>query len=229
MNLGLLEKNLNLNFCHKELLREAVTHRSYLNEHREENLRSNERLEFLGDAVLEFAVSKLLYQHFPLAPEGFLTACRSQIVQTRALSDLAAKFSLGNFLLLSKGEEESNGRQNPGLLENAFEAVIGAIFIDQGIEKAISFIAEHFTPLIVALSPDRLKDAKSLLQEKTQEREKITPAYRVLRQAGPEHAKIFTVGVYLGKNKLAEGQGRSKQEAEEAAARAALEKTDQNW
>lgn len=222
MNLENLEKEIQIKFKNKELLREAMTHRSYLNEHRGEKLNSNERLEYLGDAVLEFTISKLLFEHFPQEPEGFLTACRSQIVQTKSLANLANELALGNYLLLSKGEEESGGRQNSGLLENAFEALIGAIFLDQGVQKTIRFIHQHFEILISHLSSENLKDAKSLLQEKAQEAEKITPIYRVLDEVGPDHAKIFTVGVYLGEKKLAEGQGRSKQEAEEAAAKAAL-------
>ncbi len=223
MNLDNLEKNLDIAFKDKELLREALIHRSYLNEHREEKLCSNERMEFLGDAVLEFAVSKILFQHFPQEPEGFLTACRSQIVQTKALAALAKKFNLGEFLFLSKGEEESGGRANLGLLENAFEAVLGAIFLDQGIEKTTLFIEKNFDPIIANLSPENLKDAKSLLQEKTQEREKITPTYKLVDEDGPDHSKTFTMGVFLGNKKLAEGQGRSRQEAEEQAAEHALE------
>lgn len=222
MNLETLEKNLKIEFKNKKLLREALTHRSYLNEHRGEQLTSNERLEFLGDAILEFLVSRLLFEHFPTSPEGFLTACRSQVVQTRTLCLLAQRLGLGDFLLLSKGEEESGGRKNPGLLENAFEALIGAIFLDQGVEKARVFVAAQFIPQIISLSPESLKDAKSELQEKTQEKEKITPAYRLLAEKGPDHAKTFTVGVYLARKKLAEGQGPSKQEAEVKAAQAAL-------
>ncbi|MDP3955233.1 MAG: ribonuclease III [bacterium] len=221
---------INLGFCfnNKELLREALIHRSYLNEHRHENLNSNERLEFLGDAVLEFGVSHLLFEHFSQEPEGFLTACRSQIVQTKALAVLSSGLNIGDFLFLSKGEEESGGRKNPALLENAFEAVIGAVFMDQGIEKALSFIEESFMPIINSLSVDNLKDDKSLLQEKTQERDKITPTYKLIDDEGPDHAKIFTMGVFLGKKKLAEGKGRSRQEAEEEAAKYALEKYYKN-
>ncbi|MDP3888659.1 MAG: ribonuclease III [bacterium] len=224
MKLDALEKDLEVAFKDKKLLKESLTHRSYLNEHREEELQSNERLEFLGDAVLELVVSRLLFEHFPEAPEGFLTACRSQIVQTKALALLAQKLNLGDCLLLSKGEEESGGRKNPGLLENAFEALVGAIYLDCGIEVSNSFLIELFNPMIAALEPGNLKDAKSLLQEKTQEKEKITPGYKVVDQFGPEHAKTFTVAVYTGTKKLAEGKGRSKQEAEEEAARLALEK-----
>lgn len=228
IDLSNLETNLGFEFKNKQLLREALIHRSYLNEHRNENLSSNERLEFLGDAVLEFGVSDLLFERFPEEPEGFLTACRSQIVQTKALSVLSSGLKIGDFLFLSKGEEESGGRKNPALLENAYEALVGAIFLDQGIGKALSFIKESFMPVINSLSVDNLKDDKSLLQEKTQERDKITPTYKLINDEGPDHAKIFTMGVYLGKKKLAEGRGRSRQEAEEAAAKDALEKFYKN-
>lgn len=228
MNLNNLEEKLNLKFKNKSLLREAITHRSYLNEHQHEKLNSNERLEFLGDAVLEFAASKILFERFLGETEGFLTACRSQVVQTKTLSRLATNLDLGSYLLLSKGEEDGGGRKNQALLENAFEALVGAIFLDLGIQKATEFVSEHFLPLIENLKLEDLKDAKSLLQEKTQEKEKITPSYRVLGEIGPDHAKTFTVGVYLGKNRISTGQGRSKQEAEEEAARTALEKSYQS-
>lgn len=227
MNFSDLEKKLETQFRDQKLLREALTHRSYLNEHQETGLHSNERLEFLGDAILEFVVSRLLFKRFPNSPEGFLTACRSQVVQTKTLSSLAQNIKLGDFLFLSKGEEESGGRRNSGLLENAFEALIGAIFLDQGIEKTTQFIKGQFSPVLDALSPEKLKDAKSFLQEKTQEKEKMTPTYRVLEEIGPDHAKVFTVAVYLDKRELAQGKGYSKQEAEEKAAQAALEKNYQ--
>lgn len=223
INLENLEEKIEIKFKNKSLLQEALTHRSYLNEHQGESRNSNERLEFLGDAVLEFVISKLLFEYFPTNPEGFLTACRSQIVQTKTLSLLALQLDLNEFLYLSKGEEDSGGRLNPSLLENAYESLIGAIFLDQGIEAVTNFIIKYFQPLIVNLSLENLKDAKSLLQEKAQEKEKTTPFYRVLDEEGPDHAKVFTVGVFLGKIHLASGQGRSKQEAEEKAAASALE------
>lgn len=224
MELHNLEKTLSLSFKNKTLLREALTHRSYLNEHPDSPCHSNERLEFLGDAVLEFTISKFLYDKFPDYPEGVLTAFRSRIVQTKSLAALAEEFSLGDFLFLSRGEEEGGGRKNPGLLENAFEALLGAIFLDFGIKKAEEFVKKHFGPIIKNLKPSDLKDHKSLLQEITQEKEKITPIYKVLSQIGPDHAKIFTVGVYLGEEKIGEGTGTSKQTAEEEAAKKALKK-----
>ena len=222
-DLSKFEIKLGFSFNNKELLQEALVHRSYLNEHRNQNLNSNERLEFLGDAVLELGISHLLFQHFPKEPEGFLTACRSQIVQTKTLALISSGLNIGDFLLLSKGEEESGGRKNPSLLENALEALIGAIFLDQGIDKVLSFIEASFMPIINSLSVDNLKDAKSLLQEKTQGKDKITPTYKLINDEGPDHAKTFTMGVFLGKKELAEGKGRSRQEAEEDAAKRALE------
>lgn len=224
MNLLNLEKKLEISFKNKNLLREALTHRSYLNEHPDLSLSSNERLEFLGDAILEFLISRLLFEQFPSFSEGILTACRSKIVRTKTLSSLAKDFSLGEFLFLSKGEEEGGGRVNLGLLENAFEALLGAIFLDQGMEKADQFVKKHFLPIIGEIKPSELKDAKSLLQELAQEKEKITPTYRVISGIGPDHAKIFTVGVFLGKKKIGEGKGVSKQEAEEEAAQKALDR-----
>lgn len=222
MDSNKLEEKLNISFKNKNLLKEALTHRSYLNEHPSFSLSSNERLEFLGDAILEFLISKLLFERFPDRSEGVLTAFRSRIVRTKTLSEVAQNFGIGEFLFLSKGEEEGGGRKNPGLLENAFEALIGAIFLDEGIEKVADFVKKIFVPIIKELRPSDLKDSKSLLQELAQEREKITPLYKPLTQVGPDHAKIFTIGVYLGEKKLAEGSGPSKQEAEEEAAKNAL-------
>ncbi|MFZ5366314.1 MAG: ribonuclease III [Patescibacteria group bacterium] len=222
MDLENLEKKLGISFKNKNLLQEALTHRSYLNEHPNSTRSSNERLEFLGDAILEFLISRLLFKQFPNSPEGVLTAFRSRIVQTKTLSRMAQKFSLGEFLFLSRGEEEGGGRKNSGLLENAFEALVGAIFLDQGIDEVNKFVKENFEPEILSLKPSDLKDAKSLLQELAQEKEKITPTYKVLSQVGPDHAKMFTVGVYLGEEKIGEGAGLSKQKAEEEAAKAAL-------
>ena len=219
---SLLEQKIKIKFNHPELLKEALTHRSYLNEHPASLLSSNERLEFLGDAILEFLISEMLFNRFPHSSEGILTASRSQMVQTKSLAQAALKFDLGSFLLLSKGEEEGGGRQNLSLLENAFEALIGAIFLDQGLEKTKEFVFNYFDPIIKSLKPSDLKDAKSLLQEITQEKEKITPVYKILSQEGPDHAKIFSVAVYLNNKKLGEGRGPSKRKAEEEAAKETL-------
>lgn len=228
MNLSLLEKKLGVNFKNSALLQQSLIHRSYLNEHQNENFCSNERLEFLGDAVLELLVSRKIYQDFPNLPEGTLTAIRSRIVCTESLAQIAAELDLGRFLLLSRGEEDGGGRENPTLLANCLEAIIGAIYLDQGDKNIEKFFETYFTPKIPSFTDENLKDAKSLLQERTQETEKFTPYYKVLDQEGPDHAKTFTVGVFLGEKRLAQAKGRSKQEAEEAAARLALENFTQN-
>lgn len=223
MNLEKLEKNLEIIFKNKGLLREALIHRSYLNEHPEKNFRSNERLEFLGDAVLEFLITRTLFENFPEAQEGELTALRSQIVQTKTLAKLAKKLKIGEFMLLSRGEEEGGGRENESLLANAFEALLGAIFLDQGVTQVFKFVKKQFDAQILSTASKNLKDYKSLLQEITQEKEKITPAYKIIKETGPDHAKIFITGVFLQKKLLGKGKGHSKQEAEQQAAKVALE------
>lgn len=224
INLTKLEKNLGLTFNHQELLKTALTHRSCLNETKEKELQSNERLEFLGDAVLSLVVSKFLYEKFSTVGEGDLTNYRASLVKGKALAKVAIEIGLGSYLLLSRGEEEENGRQNPGLLADALEALIGAIFIDQGLESASSFISRHLLPLLPAIiASGTFRDHKSLLQENVQAKLKAAPAYKVLVMSGPDHERVFTVGVFLGTKKLGEGKGRSKQEAEREAARVALE------
>lgn len=223
MNLADLEKKLVLNFKNKSLLRQSLIHRSYLNEHPNEGSSSNERLEFLGDAILEFVISKMLFGKFPDVAEGTLTALRSNLVRTESLAKIAHSLEIGEYLYLSRGEEESGGKTNQTLLANALEAVIGAIYEDKGIQEVSEFIERNFEAKI-SESLKNLKDCKSLLQEKAQRKEKITPSYKVLGEEGPNHSKTFTVGVYLNKKKLAEGKGHSKQTAEEEAARIALEK-----
>lgn len=227
MNIQTLEKKIGFSFKEKDYLSRAVTHRSYLNEHPSENLSSNERLEFLGDAILELLISKRIYDDFPGLPEGDLTALRSKIVCTKTLSEIATQLDLGSFLHLSRGEDESGGRKNSTLLANCLEAIIGAVFLDQGLEKAKEFVENHFSPKIPEIVKENLKDAKSLFQEISQEKEKTTPVYQVLGEEGPDHAKVFTIGVFIGRKKISQAQGRSKQEAEENAAKLALEKYDQ--
>jgi len=224
INLEILEKKLEICFKNKTILKEALIHRSYLNEHPDVKIPSNERLEFLGDAILEFIISKILFEKFPKETEGFLTAFRSKIVQTETLYQIAKNLSLGEFLFLSKGEEKEKGRENRGILENALEALIGAIFLDQGMEKTEAFIKKHFLPIILNTKPSDLRDPKSLFQEIVQEKEKITPRYKIISEEGPDHAKIFTVGVYIRGEKIADGKGPSKQKAEEKAATLALKK-----
>ena len=223
LNLTNLEKNLKVSFKNKCLLTQALTHRSYLNEHPQAG-RSNERLEFLGDALLEAWVSTKLFHLFPDFPEGLLTSLRTAIVRTETLAKIAQKLKLGQFLLLSKGEEAEGGRKNINLLADCFEAVIGAVFCDQGQRGVNRFLNHILLPEIKKISPDELKDPKSLFQEIAQEKYKITPTYQILKSEGPDHDKTFWAGVFLEKKKVGQGQGKSKQEAETQAAQDALEK-----
>lgn len=228
-NQNLLEKEIKINFQNEQLLTTALTHRSYLNEHPKENLSSNERLEFLGDAILEFIVSRKLFNLFPNLDEGVLTTLRSLIVKTDSLAKAGSRFHLGDFLFLSRGEEETGGRENKSLLANTFEALTGAIFLDQGLAKTEEFIELSLGQKIKTIgSLENIKDYKSLFQEKAQEREKITPTYRIINTSGPDHDKIFTVGAFLNKRKVAQAKGKSKQEAEQRAAQKALEQNAKN-
>lgn len=206
----------------KPLFQTAFTHRSYLNEARRK-LESNERLEFLGDAVLSFVVSSYIYRLKKEAAEGELTSLRSYIVKTPSLAQVANKLFLGQYLKLSKGEQASGGRDNPQLLANTYEALLGAIFLDQGIEAASTFIQQTLLPLFEEeLKKGPPKDAKSLLQELTQNQTKQSPKYKIIATTGPDHAKEFTVAVYLQGRQVGLGKGLSKQVAEEAAASEAL-------
>ena len=208
-----------------ELLVQAFTHRSYLNDHREVKHDHNERLEFLGDAVLELVTTNFLYREYPKKPEGELTAYRASLVNTTTLSDAAARLKMNDYLRLSKGEAKDIGRARQYILANTFEAVIGAIYLDQDYDIAAKFIAGNLLYRMKdIISKNLWQDAKSLFQEKAQEAEGVTPAYEVLSEVGPDHNKRFTVGVYLNEEKVAEGAGHSKQEAEQEAARAGLEK-----
>lgn len=218
------EQNIGIAFNDAELLRQAFTHRSYLNEHRGEVQGHNERLEFLGDAVLELIVTHFLYEKFPGKPEGELTAYRAALVNAVTLSEVAQALGMNDFLLLSRGEAKDVGRARGVLLANAIEALVGALYLDQGYDAAKDFIARHLFPKLDEIVRNRLwQDPKSTLQERAQEVEGITPSYKVLSESGPDHAREFRVGVYLHSRKLAEGVGKSKQEAEAAAAKAALE------
>lgn len=223
LNLTQLEQNLGLSFKDKRLLTQALTHRSYLNEHPKIK-ESNERLEFLGDALLEAWVSKKLYYQFPQLPEGVLTDLRAAIVRTESLAQAAQKLRLGKFLLLSKGEEAGGGRENKSLLADTFEAVIGAIFCDQGNSGVDKFLKTTTLPKIKKIPISDLKDPKSLFQEIAQEKFKTTPTYKILKSTGPDHNKTFWAGVFLGEKQAGKGEGKSKQEAETEAARNALEK-----
>ena len=218
------EKIIGFHFKNKDLLIEALTHRSYLNENRKIQGRHNERLEFLGDAVLELCVTDFLYHKFKDQQEGVLTAYRAALVNATTLSSVATKIGMNDFLLLSRGEAKDVGKARQVILANAFEALIGAIYLDGGYEKANMFLEKNLFPLTDEIVQKRKwLDAKSHFQEKAQEISGITPSYKTLREVGPDHDKKFTVGVFLGDEKVAEGEGKSKQEAEQNAAEAGLQ------
>ena len=220
--------DLNLKFKNKKLLDEALTHKSHLNEAENKKLPSNERLEFLGDAVLSLVTSKFLYQKFPNLEEGDLTNLRASLVNTQTLAIVSGKINLGEYLLLSRGEEEGGGRTNPGILADTFEALIGALYLDDGLETAADFISKNLFPqLKEIISSESIRDYKSLLQEKVQRQKKVAPLYRVLKTEGPAHKRIFSIGVYIDNQEYGQGTGHSKQEAEQEAAKMALEKLSQ--
>jgi ribonuclease-3 len=212
-----------ITFKNKELLRRAFTHRSYLNENRDTESSHNERLEFLGDAVLELMVTEYLFEKYPDSNEGDLTAYRASLVNAITLSEAAQKINVNDFLLLSKGETKDTGKARQYILANTMEAIIGAIYLDQGYDSAKYFISKNLFHLIDKIVAEKSWiDAKSKFQEKAQEKESLTPMYKSLKEEGPDHDKKFTIGVYLDKDFIAEGVGMSKQEAEQEAARKAL-------
>ncbi|HEV8667040.1 MAG TPA: ribonuclease III [Candidatus Paceibacterota bacterium] len=218
------EEAAGVQFNDLDLLRQAFTHRSYLNEHRGESTGHNERLEFLGDAVLELVSTHFLYTKFPDKHEGDLTAYRASLVNAVTCAEVATALGMNDYLLLSRGEAKDTGRARGVLLANAFEALIGAIYMDQGYDAARDFIAAHLLPKIDGIIKNRTwQDAKSTLQEKSQEAHGVTPSYAVIDETGPDHDKQFIVGVYLSDKLIGKGSGKSKQEAEQSAARAAIE------
>ncbi len=223
MDFSAFETKIGYTFTDKRLLESAFTHRSYLNENRGAGIEHNERLEFLGDAVLELVVTEFFYAKYPEKPEGELTAFRAALVNTQSISDAGTNLGMNEYLLLSRGESKDTGRARMIILANAFEALIGALYLDSGYGTAKQFIADqlfHKTDDVVA---NKLwQDAKSKLQEIAQEKSGITPTYQVVSQSGPDHDKTFLVGAFIGTEKLATGGGRSKQEAEQDAAQKAL-------
>jgi ribonuclease-3 len=217
-------ERLGIPFKNPQLIRTAFTHRSYVNEHRGETAVHNERLEFLGDAVLELSVTRFLYDKYPDKTEGDLTAYRAALVNTNTISEAATKLGMNECLLLSRGEARDMGRARQYILANTFEAVLGALYLDQGYDKAVEFVAANIFPLVDEVVRKRLwQDAKSLFQEEAQERVSVTPSYAIIQEDGPDHNKQFTVGAYIKDELVAKGQGNSKQEAEQQAARKALE------
>lgn len=217
-----IEKILGIEFKNEDYYREAFTHRSYLNEHKKHQINHNERLEFLGDAVLELVVTDYLYRNFD-NPEGEMTAWRSALVKTESLADVAERLDLGQYLMMSRGEAKSGGRTRQALLANMVEAIIGAIYLDHGYAKAAEFIGDNIiSQLDTILKEGSYIDAKSRFQELAQEKEGVTPHYQLLAEEGPDHEKIFTIGVYVGARLCGKGQGNSKQNAQQAAATEAL-------
>jgi len=224
LDLAVLENKLGFVFKNKDLLREALTHRSYLNENPLWKTPHNERLEFLGDAVLELAVTEIIFNRFPNYSEGQLTSLRAALVNYQIIAEVAENLGLEDFILLSRGEAKDTGRARKVILANAMEAVIGAIYLDAGFKEAKRIIEEFVVNpnLDYIVKSGLYKDPKSHLQEIVQERMKLTPTYRTLEEWGPDHKKIFKMGVYFGDKLIAEGEGYSKQEAEIEAAKNAL-------
>lgn len=223
-DLTALEAILGVKFIDTNLLLSAVTHRSYLNEHREATWEHNERLEFLGDAVLELVVTDFLFRTYTDKPEGELTAIRAALVNTNSLAAASELMGVNKYLLMSKGEAKDEGRARQYILANVFEACIGAVYLDQGYAVARNFIAARLFDHTEEIINKRLwQDAKSRFQELGQEHASITPTYETVSQEGPDHDRVFTVGVFLRHEKVAEGKGRSKQEAEQQAAQAAMQ------
>jgi len=224
-----LEKFIGTSFKNKDFLKQAVTHRSYLNEHPNFGLHHNERLEFLGDAVLEIIVTEYLFDRFPEHDEGDLTNWRASLVNAKMLAVVAKEINLEDYLYLSKGEsKDKNSKARQYILANAVEALIGAVYLDQGMRYAKKFVKEHLVSKLDYILSNRLYlDAKSKFQEKSQEEYGITPHYKVLSESGPDHAKTFEVGLYIKDDLVAKGRGSSKQEAQTDAATKGM--TKKNW
>jgi ribonuclease-3 len=216
-------ERLGLEFTTPRLLIEALTHRSYINENKGVAHTHNERLEFLGDAVLELAATHYLFEKFPHKPEGELTSFRAALVNTVSLASIASTLGVNDMLYLSKGESKDLGRARQIILANAFEAILGALYLDRGMPEVVAFLERTLFPTMDAILSERTwQDAKSRLQEIAQEKLSITPHYQTISQTGPDHDRLFIVGVYLAKDEIAQGKGKSKQEAEQEAAKGAL-------
>ncbi|HUW72209.1 MAG TPA: ribonuclease III [Candidatus Humimicrobiaceae bacterium] len=223
-----LEKKLGVKFKNKDLLIQAFCHRSYINENPDFYLSHNERLEFLGDAVLELVVTQYLYKKYPKKAEGELTNWRASLVNAKILAEVSKNLGFNDFLLLSRGESKELGKARQYILANTFESFIGAMYLDQGIDTCQKFIEKNLIKELPRIIEKGLfKDTKSHFQEEAQESKGITPTYKVLEEWGPDHAKHFIIGVFLDKTLIAKGDGSSKQEAELEAAKNALEA--KNW
>ena len=224
-----LEQSLGISFDNKDFLVHAFVHRSYLNENPDSGLEHNERLEFLGDAVLELVVTEKLYQQYPNKPEGELTTWRAALVNAKILSEIARSLKFNDFLLLSRGEGQEEGKARDYILANTMESFIGALYLDQGLKVCEKFIEEHILSRLPAILSEKLfEDAKSRFQELAQEKMGATPTYQVINEWGPDHQKNFRVGALIGSEVIAEGRGTSKQEAEQDAASQALKKKHWN-
>jgi len=222
------EKKIKIKFKDQNLLKQAFIHRSFINENYNIKLSHNERLEFLGDAVLELVVTDFLFKKYSDFNEGQLTAIRSALVNSITIAQVAFDLGMNNYLLLSKGEAKDNGKARQYILANTFESLIGAIYLDQGYKIADIFIQKFLLIKTEEIIAKKLwRDAKSLIQEKAQEFNACTPSYQVLQESGPDHDKYFTIGILFGSEKIAEGKGKSKQEAEQKAAENALRV--KNW
>jgi ribonuclease III len=218
-----IAEKIGVTFNDEGLLKQAFTHRSFLNENRGSNLQHNERLEFLGDAVMELATTDYLYRSFPNKTEGDLTSLRASLVNTQTISDVAYDLGFNDYLLLSKGEAKDKGRARQYILANTFESVIGAIYLDQGYEAAKLFIYQNLmSRLEDIIQKGSWIDAKSKLQEVVQEKHSITPTYKTIKEEGPDHDKKFTVALYYGDKEIDFGEGKSKQEAEQDVAQKVL-------
>ncbi len=223
MDFSKFESIAGVEFKEKALLKQAFTHRSYINENRSLKLGHNERLEFLGDAVLELVVTDFLYKKYPDMDEGELTSLRSALVNADTCSAVATTLGANDFLLLSKGESKDLGRARQYILANTLEAIIGAIYLDKGLDSAKEFVEKHIIVLTAGIvEKGSWIDAKSKFQEKAQENVATTPSYKTIKESGPDHDKKFVVGVYIGNELYGEGEGKSKQDAEQAAAQSAL-------
>ena len=221
-NLDTLQKKIGISFSNKTLLKTAFVHRSYLNEHKKYKGPSNERLEFLGDAALSIVVSSFLYEKLPNATEGKLTTSRASLVRTETLAKIATSLSLGKHLVLSKGEEDTGGRENPSILANTFEALVGAIYLDQGIDKVEEFLKKTVLSNWKSLIDSAVPDNKSKLQEFVQRKYHVSPIYRLISSWGPDHARQFEIGVFINEKNMGKGTGNNKQSAAQNAARDAL-------
>ena len=221
------EQKTNIFFKNKKLLEQAFIHRSYINENSGSKLSHNERLEFLGDAVLELIITDYLYNKYPDHNEGDLTAYRSALVNAVIIGEVAQELKMNDYLLLSKGEAKDIGKARSYILANTYEAYVGAVYLDQGYDIALQFISNTLFGKIDTIVAKKLwRDAKSLIQEKAQEYLNVTPSYKVINESGPDHEKHFTVGIFFGEEKIAEGRGHSKQEAEQSSAKNALDVKD---